>query len=104
MGKRINVNDPYEYEPAFLLPKELMHSKKYKGLSSGAKVLFSILLTRCMDSGGNTTTLKRDDAADILSVCGNTVTKLFKELNRFGLIIEHERGMGIPNLITVRLF
>ena len=82
-------------------------------LSTDAKTLYGILLDRMglsvkngwLDEQGRVYIIfPVQEVMDALSCADNKATKLFRELEKFGLIERKRRGLGKPNLIYVKNF
>ena len=106
------------------IPKMLMTSKRFKNLSSDAKLLFALFLDRAkvsmknnwfdkegrlfiiyriesvIDENGNVGSSITED----LGVSKNTATRAIKELSNANLIFVKRQGLGKPNLIYVKNF
>ena len=97
----------------FRVPKILFQDIKFKDLSTDAKTLYGILLDRMglsvkngwLDEQGRVYIIfPVQEVMDALSCADNKATKLFRELEKFGLIERKRRGLGKPNLIYVKNF
>ena len=97
----------------FRVPKILFRDIRFKDLSTDAKTLYGILLDRMglsvkngwLDEQGRVYTIfPVQEVMDALGCADNKATKLFRELEKFGLIERKRRGLGIPNLIYVKNF
>lgn len=97
----------------FRVPKILFRDIKFKGLSTDAKTLYGILLDRMglsvkngwLDEQGRVYIIfPVQEVMDALGCADNKATKLFRELEKFGLIERKRRGLGKPNLIYVKNF
>lgn len=97
----------------FRVPKILFRDIKFKDLSTDAKTLYGILLDRMglsvkngwLDEQGRVYIIfPVQEVMDALGCADNKATKLFRELEKFGLIECKRRGLGIPNLIYVKNF
>lgn len=82
-------------------------------LNTDAKTLYSILLDRMglsakngwLDGQGRVYIIfPVQEVMDALGCADNKATKLFRELEKFGLIERKRRGLGKPNLIYVKNF
>ena len=82
-------------------------------MSTDAKTLYGILLDRMglsvkngwLDAQGRVYIIFPVQAVmDALGCADNKATKLFRELEKFGLIERKRRGLGKPNLIYVKNF
>ena len=97
----------------FWVPKILFRDIKFKDLSTDAKTLYGILLDRMglsvkngwLDEQGRVYIIfPVQEVMDALGCADNKATKLFRELEKFGLIERKRRGLGKPNLIYVKNF
>ena len=97
----------------FRVPKILFRDIKFKDLSTDAKTLYGILLDRMglsvkngwLDEQGRVSIIfPVQEVMDALGCADNKATKLFRELEKFGLIERKRRGLGKPNLIYVKNF
>ena len=97
----------------FRVPKILFRDIKFKDLSTDAKTLYGILLDRMGLSVKNGWLDEQErvyiifpvqEVMDSLGCADNKATKLFRELEKFGLIERKRRGLGKPNLIYVKNF
>ena len=97
----------------FRVPKILFRDIKFKDLSTDAKTLYGILLDRMglsvkngwLDEQGRVYIIfPVQEVMDALGCADNKATKLFRELEKFGLIERKRRGLGKPNLIYVKNF
>lgn len=97
----------------FRVPKILFRDIKFKDLSTDAKTLYGILLDRMglsvkngwLDEQGRVHIIfPVQEVMDALGCADNKATKLFRELEKFGLIERKRRGLGKPNLIYVKNF
>lgn len=82
-------------------------------MSTDAKTLYGILLDRMglsvkngwLDEQGRVYIIfPVQEVMDALGYADNKATKLFRELEKFGLIERKRRGLGKPNLIYVKNF
>ena len=82
-------------------------------MSTDAKTLYGILLDRMglsvkngwLDAQGRVYIIfPVQEVMDALGCADNKATKLFRELEKFGLIERKRRGLGKPNLIYVKNF
>lgn len=94
----------------YQLPKWLIHDEEFKGLSNDAKVLYSIMRDRhdlslknnWVDEDGFIYMIyTRQAMMEDLQVSDKSVTKLVKELKKYGLIDEKRQGCNKPNLTYV---
>ena len=90
----------------FRVPKILFRDIKFKDLSTDAKTLYGILLDRMglsvkngwLDEQGRVYIIfPVQEVMDALGCADNKATKLFRELEKFGLIERKRRGLGKPN-------
>ena len=97
----------------FRVPKILFRDIKFKDLSTDTKTLYGILLDRMglsvkngwLDEQGRVYIIfPVQEVMDALGCADNKATKLFRELEKFGLIERKRRGLGKPNLIYVKNF
>lgn len=97
----------------FRVPQILFWDIKFKDLSTDAKTLYGILLDRMglsvkngwLDEQGRVYIIfPVQEVMDALGCADNKATKLFRELEKFGLIERKRRGLGKPNLIYVKNF
>ena len=97
----------------FRVPKILFRDIKFKDLSTDAKTLYGILLDRMglsvknrwLDEQGRVYIIfPVQEVMDALGCADNKATKLFRELEKFGLIERKRRGLGKPDLIYVKNF
>ena len=97
----------------FRVPKILFRDIKFKDLSTDAKTLYGILLDRMGlsvkngwldEQGRGYIIFPVQEVMDALGCADNKATKLFRELEKFGLIERKRRGLGKPNLIYVKNF
>jgi hypothetical protein len=97
----------------YRIPKELVTNKKYKHISSDAKLLYGLLLDRNSlstknnwidDKGRVFLYYSRELIIEELNISENTVTKLFKQLKEIDIIDEIRQGLGMPNKIYVKKF
>jgi len=97
----------------FRVPKILFRDIKFKDLSTDAKTLYGILLDRMglsvkngwLDEQGRVYIIfPVQEVMDALGCADNKATKLFRELEKFGLIERKRRRLGKPNLIYVKNF
>ena len=97
----------------FRVPKILFRDIKFKDLSTDAKTLYGALLDRMglsvkngwLDEQGRVYIIfPVQEVMDALGCADNKATKLFRELEKFGLIERKRRGLGKPTLIYVKNF
>ena len=96
----------------YRLPKVLICDKKYRELSNNAKLLYTIILDRASLSESNAwideqnkvvVFLTIDEACKLLNIGHNTATKIFKELDDYGLIERKKQGFARANIIYPKL-
>lgn len=96
----------------YRMPKVLICDKKYRELSSNAKLLYAIILDRASLSESNAwiddqnkvvVFLTIDEACKLLNIGHNTATKIFKELDDCGLIERKKQGFARANIIYPKL-
>ena len=97
----------------FRIPKALFQEQRFQDLSTDAKTLYGILLDRMSLSVKNGWLDKQnrvfilftiEDVKRTLCCADNKVTKLLRELEKFGLIERKRRGQGKPSLVYVKNF
>ena len=97
----------------FRIPKALFQDHRFRQLSTDARTLYGILLDRMglsvkngwLDEQGRVYIIfPVQEVMDALGCADNKATKLFRELEKFGLIERKRRGLGKPNLIYVKNF
>ena len=102
--------DEENSERFYRIPKELFTNKRYKHLSSNAKVLYSILLDRKSLSNKNGWAdynkqvyliYTRENIAEIMSISERTAGTVFKQLSEVKLIVEERQGLNKPNKIYI---
>ena len=91
-------------------PKALFKNPKYKGLSLGAKLMYSVLRDRLDlsikhnwkdEKGYIYLMFSGEEILNLLEISKNTVTKYKKELVKYRLIIDKRLGQGKSNMIYV---
>lgn len=93
-------------------PEVLISSKRYRGLSLGAKMLYSILADRQGLSLKNKDKYTDEDGkifliytnqslVEMLNVSERTIIKYKKELVEYSLLFEKRMGQGMPNKIYI---
>lgn len=98
----------------YRIPKALFTDKKFRELSTDAKVLYGLLLDRMslslknqwLDGDGKVyIVFTTEEVMEALN-CGNQkACRLMAELEKgVGLIERHRQGLGMPNLIYVKNF
>lgn len=94
----------------YQVPKSLFNNSTYKGLSLGAKLMYSILRDRLDISIKNDWEDEKgyiylifggEDLLNLLEISKNTVTKYKRELVKYKLIIEKRLGQGKANRIYI---
>ena len=102
---------PEPTSPFFRIPKELITSDEYRGLSVAAKFLYGVLLDRqalskkngWKDRYGNIYIFATlTDVRRTLCCSEKTAVKVLKDLETYGLIRKVRRGWCMPNLIYVK--
>ena len=97
----------------FRIPKALFQDCRFRQLSTDVRTLYGILLDRMglsvkngwLDEQGRVYIIfPVQEVMDALGCADNKATKLFRELEKFGLIERKRRGLGKPNLIYVKNF
>ena len=97
----------------FRIPKALFQEQQFQDLSTDAKTLYGILLDRMSLSVKNEWFDKKghvfiiftiEDVKRTLRCTDNKVTRLLRELEKFGLIERKRRGLGKPSLVYVKNF
>lgn len=96
----------------YRMPKMLICDKKYRELSSNAKLLYAIILDRASLSESNAwideqnkvvVFLTIDEACKLLNIGHNTANKIFKELDDYDLIERKKQGFARANIIYPKL-
>ena len=97
----------------FRIPKVLFSDPLYKDLSTGAKILYSLMLDRVVLSTLNEWKDKRGRVFVYFTIkeimreiecCRQTAVNLLDELEKADLIERKKQGMGRPNRIYVKRF
>ena len=97
----------------FRVPRALIHDKRFQDLSTEAKLLYALMLDRMglsLQSGwldeNNRVFIYYTvrEVEETLSCGHNKATRLFNELERFGLIERVKQGQGKPAKIYVKNF
>ena len=97
----------------FRIPKALFQEQQFQDLSTDAKTLYGILLDRMSLSVKNEWFDKKgrvfiiftiEDVKRTLCCADNKAMKLFRELEKFGLVERKRRGLGKPSLVYVKNF
>ena len=106
--KRIKINE-VDSNLFYQVPKEFFSNPKYLGLSSDSILLYSMLKDRMRlskknnwvnDEGEIFLIFTRKELSELMRKCETTVTKAFKQLDKFHLIDDVRRGVNKPNLIA----
>jgi len=94
----------------YKIPKSLFGNEFYKGMAIESKVVYSFLRDRMElskingwinDNGEVYLIFSREKIAELIETSLPTVTKAFKQLTKYNLIVEKRQGLGRPNLIFV---
>lgn len=97
----------------YRIPKALFQELRFQNLSTDAKTLYGILLDRMSLSAKNEWLDKQgrvfiiftiEDVKRALCCADNKAMKLFRELEKFGLVERKRRGLGKPSLVYVKNF
>ena len=97
----------------YRIPKALFQESRFQNLSTDAKTLYGILLDRMSLSVKNEWFDKKgrvfiiftiEDVKRTLCCADNKAMKLFRELEKFGLVERKRRGLGKPSLVYVKNF
>lgn len=105
------IDEVYKNKKFFVMPQELFNDERYEKLSTGAKVLYMLLLDRTRLSAHNHFFDKfkrvyifftREEAAQKLNVTVRTVYNNFKELVAADLIEEVNQGKNLAKKIYVK--
>lgn len=97
----------------YRIPRQLIKDKRFKCLSSDAKLLYGLMLDRMSMSMKNGWLDKEnrvyiiytiDNIIDDLNNSKPTCVKILKELDCIGLIEKKRRGRGAPDIIYVKNF
>lgn len=98
----------------YRIPKTLFSDKRFRGISTDAKLLYGILLDRMSlslknkwldDAGRVYIIFPLEEVMTALGCADNKATKLLRELeNKAGLIERKRRGLGKPSLIYLKNF
>ena len=97
----------------YRIPRQLIKDKRFKCLSSDAKLLYGLMLDRMSMSMKNGWLDKEnrvyiiytlDNIIDDLNSSRPTCVKILKELDCIGLIEKRRRGRGKPDIIYVKNF
>ena len=97
----------------FQLPEELVLGDAFRELSSDAKLLYCVMLKRVglsfkngwIDDEGRVYIIYTlEETMKIFHCANQKATKLFHELESFGLIEKMRQGQGKPNLVYVKDF
>lgn len=94
----------------YRIPKLLFTDPRYKPLSTDAKLLYGLMLDRMglslknhkQDARGRTYIFfRQEEAAELLGIGKNKTTKLYRELEKAGLIERKRQGLTHPDIIYV---
>lgn len=107
-----NEAEQYQF---YMIPQLLFTDKKFKKISTDAKVLYSLLLDRTGlsfankdrftdDDGKTYIYFTRDTAMEMLGCSKDKSAAIFKELDEIGLIERKRQGLGKPDKIYVKHF
>lgn len=107
-----NEAEQYQF---YMIPQLLFTDKKFKKISTDAKVLYSLLLDRTGLSFANQDRFTDNDGRTYIYFTRDTVMKMlgcskdksaaiFKELDEIGLIERKRQGLGKPDKIYVKHF
>lgn len=107
-----NEAEQYQF---YMIPQLLFTDKKFKKISTDAKVLYSLLLDRTGlsfankdrftdDDGKTYIYFTRDTAMEMLGCGKEKSAAIFKELSDIGLIERKRQGLGKPDKIYVKHF
>lgn len=107
-----NEAEQYQF---YMIPQILFTDKKFKKISTDAKVLYSLLLDRTglsfankerfTDNDGKTYIyFTRDTVIEMLGCSKDKSAAIFKELDEIGLIERKRQGLGKPDKIYVKHF
>ena len=97
----------------YRIPKALFQEPRFQSLSTDAKTLYGILLDRMSLSVKNGWLDEQsrvfiiftiEDVKRTLCCADNKAMKLFRELEKFGLVERKRRGLGKPSLVYVKNF
>ena len=97
----------------YRIPKALFQEQRFQNLSTDAKTLYGILLDRMslsvkngwLDEQGRVFIIFTiEDVKRVLCCADNKAMKLFRELEKFGLVERKRRGLGKPSLVYVKNF
>lgn len=92
----------------FKLPQFLFKEQKYEGLSDRAKIFYSMLCNKLSlslknewrDEDGDTYLyFSVSEATKILGASHSTISKIYAELEKAGLIFREKQGMGRPRRV-----
>ena len=107
-----NEAEQYQF---YMIPQLLFTDKKFKKISTDAKVLYSLLLDRTglsftnkekfTDNDGKTYIyFTRESVMEMLGCSKDKSAAIFKELDEIGLIERKRQGLGKPDKIYVKHF
>ena len=97
----------------YRIPKALFQEPRFQSLSTDAKTLYGILLDRMslsvkngwLDEQGRVYIICTvREVQESLCCAEHKAVKLFRELEKFGLIERKRRGLGKPSLVYVKNF
>ena len=97
----------------YRLPKALLKDDKYNCISLEAKILYCIMLDRASlskengwldDDGRVFIYFTIEEAVEMIGVGATKCVRMFKELEKNGLIIRKRQGQGRPVMIYVSDF
>lgn len=97
----------------YLTPKDLLRGEEFTSLDLGAKLIYSILLTRLAISNKNDWVDNNEklfivySIEDIIDDSGSSRATIIRHLNsleNFGLIERKRRGLGMKNIIYINDF
>lgn len=97
----------------FQLPEDMVLGEEFREMSSDAKLLYCVMLKRVglsfkngwIDDKGRTYIIYTlEEAMKVFHCANQKATKLFNELEAFGLIEKTRQGQGKPNLVYVKDF
>jgi len=110
--RRLTLDDVLNYR-FFQMPMFLFEGDLKQGLSSEAKILYSLLIERQNLSLENNwfnennlvyIIFTREEMADMLSCSLNTLRKALDQLKKFNLIEDEHIGLNKPNRIYIKKF
>ena len=104
--KVTDIDNEYFYQ----IPKSLLTQKNYRGLSSDAKIIYSVLKDRMSlsrknkwkdDNGDIYLLFKQEKIAEILGISRSTISRAIKQLEQYKLIDVTRQGLNRPNKIYI---